>query len=216
MWDFLSVVKNESVEWITATKFCSMNDLSHGWGREIYRLPRSATVICNWFVALSASMIKKMVFSLMWFEWKLLHKWYFKVTKVIREYVGLKCARACCFWHKNHWLPNSQINLNLRKITRCCSLRSFQMIHLFNWHQYGLLFRFKIVWNGKCCYSLFDACCYLIIEIHSSRQWMNEETKKNFISQHWLRFHFDIKMNRRKVVGSITHKMFGAYNKKMK
>ena len=38
MWDFLSVVKNESVEWITATKFYSMNDLSHGWGWNISTL----------------------------------------------------------------------------------------------------------------------------------------------------------------------------------
>ena len=103
---------------------------------------RSATVIGNWFLALSAS-DKEMVFSLMWFEWKLLHKWYFKVTKVIREYVGLKCARACCFWHRNQWLPNSQINLNLRKITRCCSFWSFSI----QWNNYINLKS----WDSRLC-----------------------------------------------------------------
>ena len=30
----------------------------------------------------------------MWFEWKLLHKWYFKETKVMKEYAELVVMRA--------------------------------------------------------------------------------------------------------------------------
>ena len=58
----------------------------------------------NWFVF---ELLDK-DWSLMWFEWKLLHKWYFKVTKELNfrccEMLIARARAACCLWNRNHRL----------------------------------------------------------------------------------------------------------------
>ena len=95
-------------------------------------------------------------------------------------------AHGCCFWHRNHQLPNSQINLCL-KITWFAVLlgiytvSSFLLTSVKECIEYYLTRR---LCEMKCNSLLIYVT--LSLGLHSSIQWMK---KRRFIFRYWLRFH---------------------------
>ena len=148
MWDFLSVVKNESVEWVTATKFYSMNDLSHGWGR--YQLFGQQQLLAQLVLCFERLDKKWSLWCGLNENYLLTHKWYFKVTKVMKEYAGW-CARMVVVFDIeiiSFLIPKSISAWKLHDLQFCwVSTLSHHFTHICE-RVYSVLFNSKIVWNA--------------------------------------------------------------------
>ena len=95
-------------------------------------------------------------------------------------------AHGCCFWHRNHQLPNSQINLCL-KITWFAVLLGIYTVSSFYLHLWkSVLSTIELKDCVKC--NVIHCLIYVTLSsgLHSSIEWMK---KRRFIFRYWLRFH---------------------------